>query len=185
MERILSGIYDTLTSAFSARNLPFFSLIFVLCILGTYFSTKVWTKKRAYLTPNVRKRWVWKVFRDSQVLHPMFVGAIWMAIWRDPMEYGWTIKDDLNYGFLAGALSLFPWVGLKLYLKRKYKVKLEELVPGLNPNSVRPTATVVATVAAEVEIPQQGAVNVEAAADNAEVLDTDAVEDAITPPGME
>lgn len=183
--RIFSGIGDTLSAAFSAQNIPFFILVFVLGILGTYFSKKVWTRERAYKTTNPKTRMLWKIFRDSQVLHPMFAGAIWMALWRDPMGYGWDVKDDLNYGFLAGAISLFPWVALKIYLKRNHKIDIEELLPGLKANSVRPETT---KAAAEVEqIPSQKLPSDAKASDVLEENDAliDAVHDSITPPGME
>lgn len=129
ISKFFNSIIDKTLDAFSARNIPFFVVVLSLSILGMFFSRKVWTKERAYAKDKSAK--FFKLMRDTQVLHPMLAGAVWLAIWKDPMDYGWDAGDAFSYGLMAGAFSLFPWVAAKMYMKRSYNVDLEDYLPGM------------------------------------------------------
>lgn len=126
MGDLFDNIGDFVSSIFSLRHMPFFAMMGVLGVLGVYFSTKLWTKERA-ARPG-KWRLFWRVGRDTQPLHPMLTGALWMLIWGDPMGYHYGPADSLGYGAFAGALSLFVWVGARVYAKRKWGINLS--LPG-------------------------------------------------------
>lgn len=124
MDISIEAISGLLTFFF--EHWPFFTTMLSFSILGTFFSRKVWTRKRAYTWVGP-KRWptFWRDMRDSETIHPIFFGAVLGLMWKDPEGADWGRIASAGYFAGAGAASLIVWVATKIVMKRSYNVDLE------------------------------------------------------------
>jgi len=98
----------------------------IMTVVGQFTSTRLFTRQRAYNTAD-RAQWFWWWGRESLPLHPILTGLLLGAAWVDPGGAGWSRYASMAYFGAAGCFSLFAWMILRGYLKKR---GIEVRLPG-------------------------------------------------------
>lgn len=102
---------------------PLIAVTAVFTIVGQFFSTRVFTKERAYddygrdrLGRSVK--WFMWWGRETLPLHPIAAGFALGKKWVDPFAMGWDSHESQWAFALCGFASLGVWIVLKSRAKK-------------------------------------------------------------------
>lgn len=115
---------------------PFAMMAIVFMVVGQVMTTRVFTRERAYDTYDSSiAGWIWYWGRETLPLHPILAGALLGIVWQDPEAAGLGLVPSMGYFAGSGAVSLFTWIFLKAYYKRRLGVDI--YLPG---ESMKPSS---------------------------------------------
>lgn len=104
------------------QHWPLVTVAGTLWVLGHFFETSVFTKKRVLENHPEHKvgrtfaqsfhHWFFYWMRESMELHPLMAGVLIGMIWVNPLHVDppWTWQMSCGYFLGAGFASLFGWI---------------------------------------------------------------------------
>jgi len=116
----MDQIFKALAELIGSLGWPWYTAVGVFTIVGQFTSLKVFTRDRAY--DKDQAKWAQHVMwwgRETLMLHPIAAGIVLGLIWVDPDGTGLSIAASAGYFAGAGVASLFAYMVLKGYAKKK------------------------------------------------------------------
>jgi hypothetical protein len=142
------GTFLEQLSNYVLPHAPFIGVMFILLIVGTVTSRRVFTKPRAYryYGTTAAGKWKWRFFywgRETLAMQPILAGVAIGLFWKDPELQGWSRRASVAYFASAGAISMMLWIVIKAWTKKKGIVitlpgESDPPPDGTYPVSVRP-----------------------------------------------
>jgi hypothetical protein len=116
----MDQIFNALAELVGSLGWPWYTAVGIFTIIGQFTSLKLFTRARAYDKTNaVWTQHVWWWGRETLMLHPIAAGAALGLLWKDPDGTGLSIAASSGYFAGAGVASLFAYMVLKGYAKKK------------------------------------------------------------------
>lgn len=103
-----------------SQHWPFMAFAIVMMLVNQVVKTSIFTKCRAHKKSHYQWFWFWGY--RTLPLHPVTVGSIIGAIWRNPEGAipVWPLIASIFYFALAGTLSVWLYQLIKGLAKRRH-----------------------------------------------------------------